>query len=62
MFKDCNTNNIKLLRVFSATVNESDINKKIIAFGETHFYQLGIKLNGKTDVSYNNTKMDYFDR
>lgn len=59
MFKDYNTNNISLLRVFSAAVNESEINKSIKAFGETHFYQLGIKLNGKTEVSYNNTKIDY---
>lgn len=59
MFKDYNTNSIELLRVFSATINESETNKKIMAFGETNFYQLGIKLNGKTEVSYNSTKMDY---
>lgn len=61
MFKDCNTNNIQLLRVFSATINESELNKEIFAFGETDFYQLGIKLNGKTEVRYNSTKMDYSD-
>lgn len=59
MFKDCNTNNIQILRVFSARINEYELNKKIYAFGETNFYQLGIKLNGRTEISYNSTKMDY---
>lgn len=59
MFKDCNTNSINLLQVFSATVNENEINKKINSFGETNFYQFGIKLNGRTEVYYNGTKMDY---
>lgn len=59
MFKDYNTNNIHILRVFSATISEYELNKKIYSFGETNFYQLGIKLNGRTEVSYNSTKMDY---
>lgn len=59
MFKNCNTNSIQLLRVFSATINESELNKEIFAFGDTDFYQLGIKINGKTEISYNSTKIDY---
>lgn len=61
MFKECNTDNIKILQVFSATVGKDDINKKICAFGETNFYQLGIKLNGKTEIFYNGATMDYSD-
>lgn len=59
MFKDHNTNSIQILRVFSAAINEYELNKRINAFGETNFYQLGMKLNGRTEVSYNSTKMDY---
>lgn len=59
MFKNCNTDCIKLLQVFSATVTADELNKKICTFGETNFYQLGIKLNGRTKVLYNGTAMDY---
>ncbi len=39
MFKDYDTDTLKLLQVFSATVTENEENKHIHSFGETEFYQ-----------------------
>lgn len=59
MFKDYDTDTLKLLQVFSATVTENEENKHIHSFGETEFYQLGIKLRGETRISYNRKTFCY---
>lgn len=61
MFRNFNTDGLHILKAFTATVNEHEIGKRIRSFGETNFYQLGIKFKGKTDITYNNEKYIYDD-
>lgn len=61
MFCDYNTDSLHIINVFTATVNKEDIGKRLKSFGETGFYQLGIKLKGSTSITYNNEKYCYDD-
>ena len=53
MFKLHNTDSIHIKNIFSVSVNENEVGHRCYNFGETEFYQLGIKLKGKTKISYN---------
>lgn len=59
MFENTNTDGIKILSVFSAEIHESDVGKREYHYGETNFYQLGIKNRGKTKVRYDRKFFDY---
>lgn len=61
MFNKYNTNSLNIINIFSAEVNKNDTGRKINQFGETNFYQLGIKLNGTTDIHYNGKYFKYRD-
>ena len=61
MFCDYNTDCLHIIKVFTATVNKNEIGKRVHGFGETNFYQLGIKFKGKTSITYNNNKYIYDD-
>ena len=61
MFSDYNTDCLHIIKVFTATVNKNDIGKRLQGFGETDFYQLGIKFKGRTNITYNNDKFIYDD-
>ena len=61
MFQHCNTDGIHILQVLSATVGSNDIGRRLHSFGETTFYQLGIKCKGRTDVSYRDKNFVYDD-
>ena len=61
MFKLHNTDSIHIKNIFSVSVNENEVGRRHYNFGETEFYQLGIKLKGKTKISYNKEYLDYSD-
>lgn len=61
MFGSCNTDFIHIENVFSVSIGQNEVGKRRCAFGETKFYQLGIKLKGKTKVHYNGKELDYYD-
>lgn len=60
MFGSCNTDSIHIKNVFSVSIGQNEVGKKRYAFGETKFYQLGVKFKGKTKVHYNGLDLDYY--
>ena len=61
MFELYNTDSIHIKNVCSVSVKENEVGNRRYCFGETDFYQLGIKFKGKTKISYNKEYLDYFD-
>ena len=61
VFRDCNTDSLHIIKVFTATVYENEIGKFMRGFGETKFYQLGIKFKGRTSITYKNSRLLYDD-
>lgn len=61
VFGSCNTDFLHIENVFSVSIGQSEVGKKRYAFGETEFYQLGIKFKGKTKIHYNGKELDYYD-
>ncbi|MDD6563503.1 MAG: AraC family transcriptional regulator [Clostridiales bacterium] len=61
MFKLYNTDSIHIKNIFSVSVEDSEVGHKQYDFGETEFYQLGIKFKGKTKILYNKEYFDYSD-
>lgn len=61
MFKNYNTDYINILDVFLARVNTYEIGNLENQFGETKFFQIGIKLKGTTEINYNGNKFVYSD-
>lgn len=61
MFKSYNTDSIHIQKVFSVSVNDSEVGRRCYNFGETKFYQLGIKFKGRTKILYNKECLDYSD-
>lgn len=59
MFKHFNTDTISIKNIFAASINENEVGAKKFNFGDTAFYQLGIKIKGETKISYNNKIFDY---
>ncbi len=56
---DSNWNHIIIENVFPVYVPKEEIGKKIRTFGETKFYQLGIKFEGETEIFYNKKKITF---
>lgn len=52
-------NNISIENIFPVYVPNEDVGKKRRAFGTTKFYQLGIKLEGETEIFYNKEKITF---
>lgn len=61
MFEAYNTDSIKILDIVSAIVTETDIGHREHSYGETRFYQLGIKIKGETKICYNKKNLSYTD-
>lgn len=51
--------NILIENIFPVYVSDGDVGKWKYAFGETKFYQLGIKFEGETDIFYNKEKISF---
>lgn len=51
--------NILIENIFPVYVSDGDVGKRNYSFGETKFYQLGIKFKGETDIVYNKEKFSF---
>jgi len=59
MLDKYNWNSISFENIFPVCVCEQDLGKRKHAFGETKFYQLGMKFEGETIIHYNKESYTY---